>query len=464
MTRSVLRRTQWLAVASTAALTISGVWVASPAQARRPAPPPAPSANYVATAALPDPSEALAVDTSTGTVYAMTESESDTGGEVGTDAVASASFATAGVVTAAECGEDQHDIAIIDPGANQVTGYIAVSGEAEYMAVDPQLHKLYVPQYNDEGPAAPQCLAVVDLASASHDVTYYSIPFTYKDTGYQYDPTGVAIDQTTHVVYLGGKMPEVEGDTEGGEGVVMAFDGTAGKFLDAVASAGDDPESLAFNRTAAPSGRVYAANEDEGTLTVAPAITAGRAGAWRTATFSGSEFKLGPIFDASECPPGTYQPAEADKLAVDEITNMVYLTDDRFRLAAIKGSAIDLTGLQILRLSPDGACPTSPVPEVYNYANNIAIDPYLGSVATRDGTRGGLAYVTTENWRVSIVDLKSFTKVATFGIEDNLGRAVHIDWPIVNPYTDPDRFYVTDEQRTAVYVYELGDSLSSLTR
>ncbi|HET6815759.1 MAG TPA: hypothetical protein VFH66_00825 [Mycobacteriales bacterium] len=464
MGKTSSRRTRLLAVATTAGLTMAGAWVAGPAQAGKPAPVPTPVANYLATTALPDPSEALAIDTSTGTVYAMTESESDTGGEVGVDAVANPAFASAGQVTAADCGEDQHDIAIIDPSTNQVTGYIAVSGEAEYMAVDPQLHKLYVPQYNDEGPAAPQCLAVVDLASASHDVTYYSIPFTYKDTGYQYDPTGVAVDTTTHVAYLGGKMPEVEGDAEGGEGVIMAFDGSAGKFIDAVAPAGDDPESVAFNHSAGANGRVYAANEDEGTLSIAPAIYLGTSGAWRTGTFAASTMKLGPIFDASECPAGTYQPAEADKLAVDEITNMVYLTDDRFRLAAIKGNATDLTGVQILRLSPNGTCPTSPVPEVYNYANNIAIDPYLGSVINRSGTRGGLAYVTTENWQVSIVDLKSFTKVSTFGIEDNLGRAVHIDWPIVNPYTDPDRFYVTDEQRTAVYVYELGDALSPLAK
>lgn len=451
-----IRHAAVLASTSVLALIFSVTGPVGPAQA---APAPEPTSKYVSTTSLPDPSEALAVDRSTGTVYAMTEAEDDDEGGVDTDAVT--------VASDPGCGEDQHDIAVINGNTGEVQGFIPVSGEAEYMAVDPALQLLYVPQYNDEGLDAPQCLAVVDLTNWA--VAYYPIPFTFvdprtgQDTGYQYNPTGVDVDPNTHIAYLAAKMPEIEEQSEGepevewGQGAIMAFDGANRAFLNTFVPAGDDPESLVFNRKGGKFGRVYAANEDEGTITVTSAITLGSDGLWDTRAFRGSTSTFGPIFDASECPAGTYQPAEADKLAVNDRTNMVYLTDDRFRVAAIPGDAKDLTELTILRLTPDKTCPTSSDPEVYNYANNLALDPALGSVINRNGGKGGLLYVTSENSKVSIVDLGLFTKVGEFSVSDAGGPAKHIDWPVISPTTNPHRFFVTDEQRAAVYIYDVGD-------
>lgn len=455
-----LRNATVVAGASVLALLIS---FAGPTGSTHAGPMPVPTSSYVTTAPIPDPSEALAVDRSTGTVYAMTEAEDGDEGGVDADAVASDPG----------CGEDQHDIAVINSSTGEVRGFIPVSGEAEYMAVDPELHLLYVPQYNDEGLQAPQCLAVVDLTN--WDVAYYPIPFTFvdprtgQDTGYQYNPTGVDVDPNTHIAYLAAKMPEIEGQTEGdpdvewGQGAIMAFDGTHRSFLNTFVPAGDDPESLAFNRKGGKFGRVYAANEDEGTITVTSAITLAADGTWDTRAFRGSTSTLGPIFDASECPVGTYQPAEADKLAVNDRTNMVYLTDDRFRVAAIPGDAQDLTGVRILRLptpaTPDATCPTSSDPEVYNYANNLALDSSLGSVVNRAGGKGGMLYVTSENHMVSIVDLGLLAKVGEFSVGNADGPAKHIDWPVLSTSTTPHRFLVTDEQRPAVYIYAVGEQV-----
>jgi len=439
----------WLAIVA-AALTLGlSTAPSGPAQAAPPT-----SALFTVTP-LPDPSEALALDPSTGRVFAMTEAENDDEGGADTDAVTTASEP--------QCGEDEHDIAVINADG-AIERYIKISGEAEYMAVDKNLQQLYVPQYNDEGPAAPQCLAVVNINPSSPSawtVKYFPIPFTFidpfthQDSGFQYDPTGVAADVSTGIVYIGAKMPEIEDAEEWGVGAIMAFDGNSNTFLDALVPAGDDPESLVFNSAAGKSGRVYTANEDEGTLTITSAVTHGTRGGWDTTKFTGDRITTQRVFDPSECPAGTYQPAEADKLAVDDRTNMnmVYLTDDRFRVAAIPGDVdAALTNVNILRLSPGETCPTSADPQVYNYANNLALAPNLGAVIK--GGRAGLLYVTSENYKVSIVDLKTFTKSGELSIVDAQGiPASHIDWPVINPGTN--RFYISDEQRPAVFIYTL---------
>lgn len=446
-------RKNWLGLGAAAGLTL-GAWAAGPVQA---APP---TTSLFTTTAIPDPSEALALDTGTQYVFAMTEAEGGDEGGVDTDAVVTASEL--------QCGEDEHDIAVISPDG-AILGYVKVSGEAEYMAVDPNRHKLYVPQYNDEGPGAPQCLAVVDInpliQPSAWAVHYFSIPFTFVDpstgldTGFQYDPTGVAVDKSTGIVYIGAKMPEIEdesGETggEGGEdvergiGAIMAFDGNSNTFLSKFVSAGDDPESLVFDSRAGKSGRVYTANEDEGTLTITSAVTHGAGGGWDTTAFLADKITTRQVFSAADCPPGTYQPAEADKLAVDERTNTVYMTDDRYRLAAIPDNTdSDLVNMRILKLSPDGSCPTSADPQVYNYANNLALAPI--------GSRAGLLYVTSENHMVSIVDLSTFTKLKEMSIGDAQGTAGHIDWPVINPNTN--RMYISDELRPDVFVYDLRD-------
>ncbi len=463
---------KWLSLgfATAAVLSLGVLAAASPAQVKADQP----TTHLFTTTTLPDPSESLAFDPATKNVFAMTEAETGDEGGVDTDAVTAA--ADVG------CGEDEHNIAVINGTTGAIDRYITISGEAEYMAVDSHLEKLYVPQYNDEGLTAPQCLAVVDvnpLSPTAWTVKYYSIPFTFVDprtgidTGFQYDPTGVAVDEQTGIVYIGGKMPEVEDLDEGGEageggtggesgedvewgiGAIMAFDGTTDQFVPTFVPAGDDPESVVYN---AKEHRVYAANEDEGTLTITSAIThGGQAGQWNTDAFRGKTFTLGPIFDANEClsvNPNTYQPAEADKLAVDERSDTVYLTDDRYRVAAIPGGAMDVSGVKILHLptpeTPDGSCPTSDNPEVYNYANNL--------VLSTKGGRDGLLYVTSENHMISIVDLSTFTKVGEVSIGDSQGLAGHIDWPVIDQAAN--RLYITDELRPAVYIYDLRDFLT----
>lgn len=407
--------------------------------------------SWFATASLPSPSDnGLALDTSTGNVFALTE----LGDNDETDVDADSITVDAAPASACPVGEEYCLEAIGPTGA--VLGYVGLREESEYMAVDPTRgrHRLYVSQYDDEWPGARQFLAVVNLDTWA--VQYAEIPYTYQNTGYEYDPEGLAVDESTGIVYIGAKPPEVEGDDEGGQGAILAYDGNTDRFLNGYVTAGDDPESTVFNARA---HRVYTANEDDGTLTIAPAAPPG-ATTWDT---SGSFTTDRPVFDAGDCAgANTYNPIEADKMAVDALTNTVYLTDDLYRVAAIPGDVDEsLSGAKILRLA--ATCPSSLSAGFHNYANNLAIAPNRGYlVDTPYGTvRAGILYVTSESSDVIVVDLKNFEAMGSFIVSDPGGPAVHLEWPVINPGSN--RFYVSDEQRPAVFIYTLKDFLTPTT-
>lgn len=402
--------------------------------------------SWEATAPLPNPADnGLALDTSTGNVFALTEiGDSDESG-VDTDAIAATT--AAGIQSACPV-EQEYCVEVIGP-TGQVVGYVGVDEESEYMAVDPTpgRHRLYISQYDDSGPAARQYLAIIDLDSWV--VRYQEIPYTYLKTGYQYDPEGVAIDESTGIVYIGAKPPEVEGEAEGGQGAILAYDGNADRWLDGYVTAGDDPESTVFNPV---DHRVYTANEDDGTLTVAPAAPRG-ATAWDTTGMFTTDH---PVFSASDCAGSTtYNPIEADKMVVNPRTGKIYLTDDLYRIAAIPAN-VDrtLAGVDVLRLA--ATCPSDLLPGFHNYANNLAVAPKRGYM---DGkVRAGVLYVTSESSDVIVVDLKNFEAMGSYTISDPSGPAVHLEWPVINPNTN--RLYVSDEGRPDVYVYTLKDFLN----
>ncbi len=446
-------RTRSFAVAL-AAGGIGVALVASPAHpaqaaAGHPSPNPATYTSWLATVPLPTPSDAgMALDTSTGNVFALTElGDNDEGG--GDPDIVAAAAPTPSTTCPTT---DEYCIEVIGP-TGKIVRYVGIDEETEYMAVDPTVgrHRLYVSQYDDAGPAAKQYLAVVDLDTWA--VRYYDIPYTYLDTGYQYDPEGVTVDQSTGIAYIGAKPPEVEGEAEGGQGAILAFDGNTDRFLDGFVVAGDDPESTVFNPV---DHRVYTANEDEGTLTVAPVAPLG-ATAWdTTGTFTTDR----PVFDASDCNGSdTYNPIEADKMAVDPLTGRIYLTDDLYRVAAIPaGVDKTLAGVSILRLA--ATCPSSNLAGFHNYANNLAVAPNRGYL---DGSvRAGVLYVTSESSDVIVVDLKNFEAMGSFTISDPSGPAVHLEWPVINP--DTNRLYISDEGRPDVYIYTLKDFLAASPR
>jgi DNA-binding beta-propeller fold protein YncE len=246
--------------------------------------------------------------------------------------------------------------------------------------------------------------------------------------------------------------------------VVFVIDGNTntvvGSFL-----AGDDPEGVVFAKA---TGKVYASNEDDGTVTVAM-------GAKRNANGSiTAAYVIGTII-SGKLVPGQWQPTcdannycgqrgvapnlslwvdpsrlaskstcegiddeaeEADKMAVDPAGN-VYVIDDRYRVAKINGTTdmvvkvLPIPGYDCERTVPDDT------PVVFrNSANNIAYMA-LGQ---------GKLYVVSEQNTVTLIDPVKMLIKATI----TLPNAVELD--AITTDRDLNQVYITDESLSSLWI------------
>jgi DNA-binding beta-propeller fold protein YncE len=276
----------------------------------------------------------------------------------------------------------------------------------------------------------------------------------YFDPGIE--PEGVAVDSVNSVVYVGAKAPEGEASDDdtcssgtpipdvGEPGDVECW--TAGntyaffinpadttepiKYLKAI-PAGDDPESVVFD----PVNRlVYAANEDDGTVTIATAVEPDGSGGDLLTDFPqplvpySLQVFLYP--NPLACVENKF---EADKMAAGG--GSVFITDDRSRVAKITGIAV------VGMFDIPGATQCENIPNSdgggANTANNIA---YM----QKDDK--GLLYVVSEQNTVAILDPVTLDLKATITIPG----AVHLDAIAVDGAAN--RVWITDEDLNAVFM------------
>jgi DNA-binding beta-propeller fold protein YncE len=284
----------------------------------------------------------------------------------------------------------------------------------------------------------------------------------YFDPGIE--PEGVAVDPVNGVVYLGAKAPEGEaaddntcssgtpipdigepGDAEcWTAGHIYAFfvdpAHKAIKYLKTI-PAGDDPESIVFEN-----GMIYAANEDDGTVTIASAVYPdGTGGGLRTDLprppaqpyeLGVAPYTLGVFYDYGPNPLSCIENKfEADKMAAGG--GSVFITDDRSRVAKITGT--DVVGTWEV----PGATVCEAIPNTdgggLNTANNIA----FMQRADRQ-----LLYVASEQNTVSLFNAATMKLKATITIPG----AQHLDGIAVDAAAN--RVWLTDEVVQAVFVLQ----------
>lgn len=283
------------------------------------------------------------------------------------------------------------------------------------------------------------------------------------------EPEGVAIDPATGVVYLGAKAPEGEADDDGvcssgtpifdvGEpadvecwtaGHIYAFFADPAlksiRFLKDI-PAGDDPESVVF-----ANGMVYAANEDDGTVTIASAVNLDGTGGElltdlpeppkQAYELGIAPYSLGVFYGAGPNPLACVENKfEADKMAAGG--GSVFVTDDRSRVAKITGTTVvgvwDVPGASVCEQIPnsDGGG--------LNSANNIAFMQKVG------GGKGGsgLLYVVSEQNTVAMFDPETMKHRGTVTVPG----AQHLDGIAVDAAAT--RVWITDEALQAVFVLQ----------
>ncbi len=325
----------------------------------------------------------------------------------------------------------------LDPVNKTVIGEIVVHSAGEYIGVNSTTGIAY---------QASQGTGEVTVIDGSTNTVSAFIDLTISGIG-PHMPYQIAIDEAQNLIYVGSKSPEPEPyalipDADGkyrckaiqelpsdeapdGEqeldcwhaGPVFVIDG----FTNRVVShfmAGDDPEGVVF---AAATGKVYASNEDDGSVTVAQGAVRNADGSitdpYVIGTIMGGKLVKGwwePTCDEynycgakedlklwlwpeiSACHGIDDEAEEADKMAVDPAGN-VYIIDDRYRVAKIDGKTgavvevLEIPGYDCERTVPDD----SPV-VLRNTANNIA---YM------DKGQGKL-YVVSEQNTVTLIEWK----------------------------------------------------------
>jgi len=362
----------------------------------------------------------------------------------------------------------------VNPVDKTVVGEIVVHSEGEYIGVNSTTGIAY---HASQGTGE---IAVID-GSTNTVLTF--IPLTLDGDVYQ--PYQVAIDEAQNLIYVGAKSPEPEpnaligppygckairelpsDEAEPGEeeldcwhaGAVFVIDGNTNTIVGSF-FAGDDPEGVVFAKA---TGKVYASNEDDGTVTVAM-------GAKRNGNGSiTAPYVIGTII-SGQLVPGQWQPTcdannycgqrgegtnlslwptnsachgiddeaeEADKMAVDPKGN-VYIIDDRYRVARINGKTDKV--VKVLAI-PGYDCEQS-VPDdsnvvFRNTANNIAYMA-LGQ---------GKLYVVSEQNTVTLIDPNAMKIKATLTIPG----AVELDAITTDPALN--QVYITDEGEPALWI------------
>ena len=376
----------------------------------------------------------------------------------------------------------------VNPVDKTVVGEIVVHSEGEYIGVNSTTGRAY---HASQGTGE---IAVID---GSTNAVLGFIPLTLGEDVYQ--PYQVAIDEAQNLIYVGAKSPEPEpnaligppygckairelpsDEVPEGElpeldcwhaGAVFVIDGNTNQVVSHF-MAGDDPEGVMFAKA---TGKVYASNEDDGTVTVAQgakrnsgdSITAPYVigtiisrklvpGQWQP-TCDGNNYcgqrgqgtNLSLWVDPahpewqSECAGIDDEAEEADKMAVDPSGN-VYIIDDRYRVAKINGQTDTIAKEDVLAI-PGYDCEQS-VPDgsnmvFRNTANNIAYMA-LGQ---------GKLYVVSEQNTVTLIEWKKQGKktVATLTTLTIPG-AVELDAITTDPALN--RVYITDEGEPALWI------------
>jgi hypothetical protein len=348
---------------------------------------------------------------------------------------------------------------------------IVIPDETEYITVDPLRNRIYLStrySLDDEGGGDIDSDAVFHAQATSPTLGTLSVIDGETDTliaSYQFpegvEPEGVAVDVDRNVIYVGLKAPNPEPanglcpwgtwfiDRDGEEecwtaGSIAAFNGTdilAGPIK--TIPAGDDPESVVF-----VNNKIYAANEDDGTVTIARAVNPdGSGGELITDAPAYSPalppYSLGVFYsygpDTWACPDKVY---EADKMAVgwDGSAWSVFITDDKSRLAKIQGT--DVAGETTIPGATQCVVTANSDENGLNTANNVA---FMQTSSTKPKSA---VYVVSEQNTVAILDPKTLSPEATIKIPS----AVHMDAIGIDGAAH--RVWITDEALMTVFVLQ----------
>jgi hypothetical protein len=192
---------------------------------------------------------------------------------------------------------------------------------------------------------------------------------------------------------------------------------------------------------------IYAANEDDGTVTIATAVKADGSGGeliTDTPAYSANEprYSLGVFFSMGPntlaCPDKRY---EADKMAAGG--NSVFITDDKSRVAQIRGAAVfNSTAIPIDPIL--GQCDLAKGNDEngLNTANNIAL---MQPSSTKSPSA---VYVVSEQDTVAILDPETLALRTTITIPG----AVHLDAVAVDGAAH--RIWITDEALMKVFMLQ----------
>jgi DNA-binding beta-propeller fold protein YncE len=365
----------------------------------------------------------------------------------------------------------------VNPLDKTLLKQIVMHGEAEYIAVNSKTGIAY------QASQATGEIAVIDGATNTV-LTYIDLTLD----GLPQSPYQVAIDEAQNFIYVGTKSPEPEpyalipdangkygckvirelpsDEVPAGQlpefdcwhpGAVIVIDGNTNQVVSHF-MAGDDPEGVVF---AAATGKVYASNEDDGTITVAKGAKRNRNGSITLPTVLGTiiqgtlvpgqwqpscdannycgtreELKVWLWPQKSACHGINDEAEEADKMAVDPAGN-VYIIDDQYRVAKINYSTgkvdrvLAIPGYDCERTVPDDW----PV-ELRNTANNIAYMA-LGQ---------GKLYVTSEQNTVTLIDPRYMTIKATL----TLPVAAELD--AITTDRALNQVYITDESLASLWI------------
>jgi len=407
-----------------------------------------------------------------------------------TSSNAAAEAAEAGLPVVETPGPPEPALVVhLDPVDKTVVGEIAVHGSGEYIGVNSTTGIAY---------QASQETGEVAVIDGETNTVLAFVDLTLD--GDPHMPYQIAIDEAQNLIYVGAKSPEPEPyalipDAEGkygckairelpsdevpaGElpeldcwhpGPVIVIDGDTNQVaLDSEGNpiyfmAGDDPEGVVF---AAATGKVYASNEDDGTITVAQGAVRNADGSisppevlgtimqgelvegWWEPTcdennFCGEREELQVWLwpEQSACHGIDDEAEEADKMTVDPAGN-VYIIDDRYRVAKIDGATdavvevIEIPGYDCEATVPDD----SPV-VLRNTANNIAYMP-LGQ---------GKLYVVSEQNTVTLIQWKVTRKKTTTTLTTlTVLGAVELDAITTDPALN--QVYITDEGLASMWI------------
>jgi len=367
----------------------------------------------------------------------------------------------------------------IDPVNKSLVGEIVVHSAGEYIAVNSSTGMAY---------QASQETGEVSVIDGSTNSIIGYVPLTLD--GDVYMPYQIAIDVDQNLIYVGAKSPEPEPiglvgppygcmairelpsdeNPPGQEeldcwhaGAVFVIDGNTNQVVSHF-MAGDDPEGVVFAKA---TGKVYASNEDDGTVTVAQGAVRNGGGSIAPPVVLSTIMNgvAVPGWWEPECDEDNYcgqrgvapnlslwpqvsacrgiddEAEEADKMAVDPNGN-VYITDDRYRVAKINGvgdvvdEVIAIPGYDCEESVPDDT------PVVFrNTANNIAYMA-LGQ---------GKLYVTSEENTLTLIEWvkkgnKTTTKLTTLTIPG----AVELD--AITTDRGLNQVYITDESLASLWI------------